>query len=194
MHSLTSVTVRGSIAEGKHSYALNVASSSTGTAEGTVSTNGQVVNLKEVGGTGYFRGSKSFLEASGATADQAARAANIWYAGPASGQPFSSFASFLDTTQLVSGLTSDTVTAQTTWSRGGTAKVGGRPAVVLVGKSTGKNGGAGKVYVASSGTPYVLAITATKGSDRGTITFSAFDQPVTVTPPPHPENISQLGQ
>jgi hypothetical protein len=74
----------------------------------------------------------------------------------------------------------------------GTAMVGTRPTVRLAVTSARVTNTA---YVLASSPHYVLRIqrTATSGSDAGEVTFSAFDEKFSVTPPP-PDQVFHLDE
>jgi hypothetical protein len=73
-------------------------------------------------------------------------------------------------------------------TKGKTTKINGQPAIAL--KLTRKLY-TGTLYVATTGQPYPLKLTKT-GQETGQTTFTNWNDPVTVTPPAHAIDMSQL--
>jgi hypothetical protein len=75
-----------------------------------------------------------------------------------------------------------------TVTKGARTKVSGQPAIAL---KLARKLYTGTLYVATTGHPYPLKLTKT-GREAGQSTFSEWNDPVTVSPPPHAIDISQL--
>jgi hypothetical protein len=106
-----------------------------------------------------------------------------WLKGPASG-PLGQIGAFIDMEKEVPLILSGSGKI----TKGKTAKLSGQPAIIL--KQEHKLY-AGVLYVAATGQPYPLKLTKT-GQETGQITFTGWNDPVTVTPPTNAVEISQL--
>ncbi|OAR25011.1 hypothetical protein A8W25_20260 [Streptomyces sp. ERV7] len=83
--------------------------------------------------------------------------------------------------QLVSGMDDDK-SDRTGMTKGADTVVAGVPAVTLTKKKS--DGSAVTMYVAKEGPAHLLKVAETGGDEPGTVTFSDYDKPVTITPPP----------
>jgi hypothetical protein len=73
-------------------------------------------------------------------------------------------------------------------TKGATVKLGGQPAIAL---KLVRKLYKGTLYVATTGQPYPLKLLKT-GEETGDTTFTRWNDPVTVTPPPHAVEIAKL--
>ncbi len=186
MRHASSFTISGRVTEGGKVVVLQTTATSSGDGYGTITLQGQPLHLIADHGTTYLRASAAFWQ----QADPAMAAkAGDWVAyGPGSG-PSTSFAQFFSTRQLASTFTAK----HNVWSRGGTATVRGQRALRINGRGPQ---GSGSLYVAASGTPYLLAEVAQgtgSGASGGTIYLSGYNRKVTVTPPPNPVTLPAAG-
>jgi hypothetical protein len=175
----------------------------TGSAEGTFSQQGLTAKIVVTGGKFYLQGKELFSKFAGPQAG--ALIGDRWVIIPTS--VLSGVDAFTDVQKFASCLASD----HGTLSKGGTGSVDGQAAVILVDKGDKPGTQAGKLYVAASGTAYVLRLEdtgkATAGgsssssqcggsadsASTGTLTLSRFNQTVSVTPPPDALDLSKLG-
>lgn len=95
--------------------------------------------------------------------------------------------------ELVAGMDDDK-SDRTGMTKGADTVVAGVPAVTLRGKKK-SDGSAVTMYVAKQGPAHLLKVVETGGDEPGTVTFSDYDKPVTITPPPADEimDLEKLG-
>ncbi len=181
--SVKSVHVKGTINQSGKPLTLDVSVGSSA-AEGSIGVGGGTMDLRLVDGTTYFRGDSKVFAAFGANAAQSSIAAGRWIKDTSSNGPAGSFSSFLDEQKLFDAL----LTPQGTITKGGTATVNGKKAVVLVDSSSA----GGKLYVADTGEALPLRIERT-GSNGGRVDFLDYGVDVQVDAPSGAVDISQLG-
>jgi hypothetical protein len=100
--------------------------------------------------------------------------ADKWLQTTASNKDFGPLASLLDISQFVSNLQpSGTVTKQAVTTVDGVS--------VISLKDNGPDGGF--MYVASQGTPYIVAISGSGSGDRGTVHFNQYNSATVPSPP-----------
>ena len=178
----SAVHVSGSTVTGGSPITLDLRLVTGKGGRGRLSENGLSFELIEIDGTIYINGSSAFYS---------------HFAGPAAAQLLhgkwlkastsnASFAGLSSLTNLRKLLDAALTTNHKALVAAGTSTVGGQ-AVVGV-KDTAQNG---ILYVATTGPSYPLEITKS-GTGGGTITFSEWDQPVTLTPPANAVDIEQL--
>lgn len=183
-HAIThaqSVHVSGSIVAGSTPLNLDLTLVSGKGGRGQMSEGGlsfKIVNIRQ---TVYIQGTHAFWQHFGGSA-----AAHLldgrWLKAPATGQ-FASIAALTDMQKLMGSV----LLKHGALNKGSTTTVNGKQVVGVTSKSEG-----GTLYVATTGPPYPVEIRRT-GSTGGRITFDRFNQPVTLTPPPHAVDVSQLG-
>ena len=178
-----SVHVKGTINQSGKALTLDVSVGSTA-AEGSIGVGGGTMDLRYVNGTTYFRGDSKVFAAFGANAAQSSLAAGRWIKDTSSNGPAGSFSSFLDEKKLFEAL----LTPDGTVSKGGTATVNGKKAVILVDSSSA----GGKLYISDTGAALPLRIERT-GSDGGRVDFLDYDADVNVDAPSGALDLSQLG-
>jgi hypothetical protein len=108
--------------------------------------------------------------------------AGKWFVVPASSSGFGSFTPFTDLQKLMNQI----LTASGRVEKGDETKVADQPAIVL---EDTKNGGT--LYVATTGPAYPLQLKPGKNR-TGTISFTDWDQPVTLTAPKDALNYAKL--
>jgi hypothetical protein len=178
----TSVRVIGSFTTGGRSLSLDLSLVAGVGGEGTVTQDGLSFRIIRIGTKAYFSASEGFWQHfDGAAAAQLF--AGRWIETGASDGQFASLTALTEMRALLSSAlsTSDPLTL------GKTVSIGGRPALALLDTSHG-----GTVYVASSGTPYPLAVSA--GSAHSLITFESWNVPVKLVAPSDPVDLSALPQ
>ncbi len=179
--SAGSVHVSGTIKSGAAPVTIDLNLAAGKGARGEISENGASFKLILVGGTAYISGSKAFYRSLGGAA-AAQLLDGKWLKASATGGEFASFNSLANMRQLID----TTLAAHGTLTKGATSTVDGQEAIAVT--DTNKTG---TLYVATSGKPYPVAITK-GGSENGKITFSNWNQPVTITAPANAVDLSEL--
>ncbi len=148
--------------------------------DGTVTLNGNVVDLDLIGGDVYFKAPAAFWTAEGLSAAAAAQLADQWVEEPAGSSEASDFSGLSSLTDVSSTLENHGALAA-----GGTGNVDGQ-AVVFVKDTTD----GGTLAVATSGPAYPLQLSQTKGSGTGVLTYSNWNavpaSPCRPAPSPYP--------
>ncbi|MFJ8542863.1 hypothetical protein ACIRFH_12770 [Streptomyces sp. NPDC093586] len=162
---------------------IDMAMDRQGACAGTVSMDGQgKAEVIKTGGTLYMKYDERFLRAQSegepaADTDAAvAMLADRWTKMSATGQDAKDMTSFCD----LDAMLDDTEVAGQDVTRGETTTVGGTPAIVLREKDGADRN---TLYVAAEGKPYLLRFDSASEKDPGTMTFSAYDEPVTAKAP-----------
>jgi len=185
-----SFTVSGLVHDGSQTTGLNVTANSAGNGFGSVTLNGQKVQIVKVGSNVYFRGGAGFWRNQGGSS-AAAIFANRWVEGPASNSAFQQLASFFSTSQLTDQFLGNS-SSSASLTKAGTSSINGQPVLVLNGHDRTGNAG-GSIFIATTGQPYVIRVTlAPGGSATGGVTFSRFNAPVNPSAPKGAINVSQL--
>jgi hypothetical protein len=182
-----SVRIQGSITQGSHTISLSLLVNGNGDGGGTFVQSGSVIKLKRVGPLLYFNAPKKFW-ASHATKAETKSYGGKWIDVSATDTRFKSFDQFLNAGDLVTAVfeghpTPLTVSAPTTYK--------GHP-VVIVSDTFGTTGKTttSSLYVASTGKPVVYRIVDKSPSEKGSIVFSRYGKPVSISTPPEPINLS----
>jgi len=177
----TAVHVSGSLKSGGAPVTLNLSLVAEKGAQGEISQNGASFKLILVGNTAYISGSPSFYRSLGGSA-AAQLFKGKWLKASATSGEFASFKQLADMRQLID----TTLAAHGTLVKGATTTVNGQPVIAIT--DSAKDG---TLYVATTGKPYPLQI-AKGGSESGTITFSNWNQPATITAPSSSVDLSEL--
>ncbi len=177
----TAVHVSGSLKSGGAPVTLNLSLVAEKGAQGEISQNGASFKLILVGDTAYISGSPAFYRSLGGSA-AAQLFKGKWLKASATSGEFSSFKQLADMRQLID----TTLAAHGTLVKGATTTVNGQPVIAITDGSKD-----GTLYVATTGKPYPLQI-AKGGSESGTITFSNWNQPATITAPSNSVDLSEL--
>lgn len=173
--SATSVKIAGSVTQGTQTVSLDVSASTLGVGQGTIGIGTGVATVRQVGGTIYFMGTTAFwTQQSGQSAAQLF--AGKWVKTAATTSSGQSLAQFLNSHNFMVQLFGSNL-ANSHFVKVGTAKVGGRSAIVISGVDP-KNKTTGRIYVAKSGTPYVLKIAVGGKGLSGSLTFSNYNRPI----------------
>jgi hypothetical protein len=159
------VHIAGSGKSGGTALSLDVVDGH-GKGGGSISVNGETFETVLDGTTIYLRAdAASWTKLSSGNAALANLLAGKWLKTTTSNQDFSDFQGLLDISQFVSNLSpSGTVT------KGAVTTIGGVSVIPL--KDTGSDGG--MLYVASTGTPFIVSISG-GGGDQGTLTFDHYN-------------------
>jgi hypothetical protein len=178
----SAVHVAGSIVTGGTPLDIDLSLVAGKGGRGRLSENGLSFELVELDGTVYINGSSAFFSRlAGSSAAQLLH--GKWLKVPTSN---ASVAQFSSLTELRKLLDAALATDNKTLVAAGTSTVNGQ-AVVGVRDSSQ----IGTLYVATTGPPYPIQITK-KGTGGGTITFSEWDRPVTLTAPTNVIDLEQL--
>ncbi len=178
----SAVHVSGSTVTGGSPITLDLSLVTGKGGRGRLAENGLSFEVIEIDNTIYISGSSAFY---------------THFAGPAAAQLLhgkwlkastsnASFAGLSSLTELHKLLAAALTTDDKALVAAGTSTVGGQPVVGV--KDTAQNG---ILYVATTGTSYPLEITKS-GTGGGTITFSEWNRPVTLTAPTNAVDIEQL--
>ncbi|MYR41363.1 hypothetical protein [Streptomyces sp. SID5910] len=162
---------------------IDLAMDRQGECAGTMSLDGQGrAELIKTGGTLYMKYDEKFLRAQSegepaADTDAAvAMLAGKWTKMAATGQDAKDLAGFCDLDSMLGEMESSGQDV----TRGKAATVGDRPALVLHEKDGADRN---TLYVATEGKPYLLRFDSASPTDPGTMTFSAYDEPVAAKAP-----------
>jgi hypothetical protein len=157
----------------------------TGAATGSMTINGQTIELLRIGETVYFKGSPAFWRSIGG-ASAAELLKGRYLKVPASRPDFAEISSFTDLTKNSKELLSPDGEI----SKGQRKTIRGIEAIGLVDSSDGAN-----LYIALQGEPYPLQIVGGKKDDSGSLEFFDYGKPVKVTAPPADQvvDVSKLG-
>jgi hypothetical protein len=181
--SASSVHISGTIgAGGPTTIDLTLARNEGG--KGELKTNGMSFQIISTGGKVYFKTDAAALQKLTGAGIAGQLLEGRWIVAPSSLGRVSSFNALTDLTKLFNTLTSSLGVLR----KGDTTKVNGQPAIAVT--STRKGGG-GTLYVATTGQPYPLQLTGSKGN-AGTISFDRWDEPATISPPANPVDFSRL--
>jgi hypothetical protein len=139
-------------------------------AVGTMTLDGDVLNLLRVGDDVYLKGSRSFWTTYANAA--VAKLMGVKYVKTSVGDDrFTDIASFTDLSESADGF----LEPDGTITKSGKRTIAGQPAIGLVSRDETD----GILYVATTGRPYPLSIEA-KGNN---LTFTGYGEPVTVRAP-----------
>ncbi|HEY2215254.1 MAG TPA: hypothetical protein VGH31_09380 [Acidimicrobiales bacterium] len=184
---LGSVRILGNVQQSTGDIILSLDVNGDGEGGGTFKQQGSTIQLKRIGPLLYFNAPAKFWSAH-ATAAQTKQYGGKWIEVSALDSRFTSFDQFLDAGDLVAAVfqghsTPLTVTKPTTYQ--GHKVVIVEDTVTVKGKKS-----SGKMYIESTGTPYVLKIVDRGPSENSTIYFSNYGAPKSITVPPEPINLS----
>jgi hypothetical protein len=178
-----SVHVAGNIVSGGTPIKLDVSMARKNDAEGSMSTNKLSFNLVRVGDTLYIQGSDAFYKHfAGAAVAQLLH--GRWMKASTTTGQLKSLAPLTNIDALFNAIRSN---------HGGLANKGtttyqGQKVVEIRDSSDGS-----RLYVAATGKPLPVAIVGGKKGDSGSIRFSDWNAPVSISAPKNALDISQLG-
>jgi hypothetical protein len=190
----------GKDASGDINFEIDVAGKNT--AKGSLTSGGATAEFVYTGTTFYLRGRKFFDKVAGAAVGQ--RIGDHWVSLPAASAGTSQLQEFTDPGKLADCIGSQ----HGTLSKGGTSSVNGSDAVVVVDAGDKPGTSPGKLYVATSGTPFPLKLEQTGpakagGTDttcggnstltQGSGVFDQYNSSISVTAPKGALDISTLG-
>jgi hypothetical protein len=164
-----SFSVRGSVDQPKMNLSLNLTLSASGAATGTLSINGGLVEIREIAGTGYFKGDTTFWTAN-SNATTAQLFAGKWIYAPITNSLFSGFRSFLSPKTFIHTFFGTTSGPFTKSSK--TTKVDGKQTIGVM------SNGPGTMYVATSGTHFIVKVQGSKTGSSAILTFGSYNNSV----------------
>ncbi|MFJ5643689.1 hypothetical protein [Streptomyces sp. NPDC093223] len=184
MTNLKSFRAKGTVTTDGKNMTVDMVVAGKGNCLGTFGFHGGKGQIRWYGGDTYMKGDKTFWTEvgggeKGVSPQQAAAVSELlagrWLKTPAGSTDTDDEFPFCDTASIFAKDTSDS-----SLTRGADTSVDGRSAVTL----TGKDGAATRtLVVAAEGQPYQVRITAEGGEEPQTLELSAFNKPVTLTPP-----------
>ena len=142
---------------------------------------GSRFELIVVDGTVYIKGSPAFYSHFGGSA-AAQLFRGKWLKAPVTGGELASLASLTNLGKLLE----QTLSSNGALVRGATTTVASQPVVEL--RDTAHNG---SLYVATTGQPYPIEIVK-RGAETGHVSFTRWNQPVTLAAPADAIDLSQL--
>jgi len=176
----SAVHVAGSIFDNGVPLTLDLSLVSGKGGIGQLSEAGFALRVITVGKNVYVKGTPAFL-AHFASPAAARTFAGQWLRAPASGA-FAPIASLTNMQQLFSRV----LLSHGVLKKGGTTTVNGKRVIALRDSTQG-----GTLYVATTGPPYPVEVVK-QGAAGGRIVFDRINQPVTLSPPAHSRDLSQV--
>jgi len=172
--SAESVRVSGNMSEGGSTIGLNLALDADAGGAGTVTIDGQLLELIVTPDTAYLKGDDAFYTSFGLEG-AAQLLAGKWLAMPADSPDAAELVQFADIESLAGILE-----AEGTISKGESNTINGVGAISLIDEGAADNG---VLWVATEGAAYPLRVNA--GDDPSqAVDFTAYGEPVEVTAPP----------
>jgi hypothetical protein len=178
----SSFSVSGTIDQPKTDLTLNLSLSASGMSQGSLLINGEQVQIRVIGGTGYFNGDAAFWTKNG-NAATAQVFAGKWIYAPISNSLFSSLRAFLSPRSFIHSFLG---TTKGPYSKSGTSSISGKQAVGV------RANGPGTMYVETSGGHFVVKVQASTGGSSGSLTFNSYGVPVHPTKPPGGVSLQSL--
>jgi hypothetical protein len=179
--SASAVHVSGSLVSGGAPITLDLTLVSGKGGKGRISENGLSFELIQVDGNAYISGSNEFYEHfAGAAAARLLQ--GKWLEAPATTGSFATLGSLTNMQKLL-----ETALVQSgTLTKGATTTVSGQSVVPITDSTQ-----SGTLYVATTGKPYPVQISKS-GAGGGSISFTGWDQPVTIAAPANAISLSEL--
>jgi hypothetical protein len=178
----SSFSVSGTINQPKTDLTLNLSLSASGMSQGSLVINGEHVQIRVIGGTGYFNGDTAFWTKNGSAA-AAQVFAGKWIYAPIANSLFSGLRAFFSPRSFIHSFLG---TTKGPFSKSGTASFGGKPAVGV------SANGPGTMYVETSGGHFIVKVQASTAGSSGALTFSSYGVPVHPTKPPGAVSLQSL--
>jgi hypothetical protein len=179
--SAKSVHVAGALSSGGSPITLNLDLIAGLGGRGQISESGLTFELIVVGGTAYIKGSPSFYSHFGGAA-AAQLFQGKWLKASATSGELATLASLTNLGRLLD----QALASRGALVKGATTTVSGQPVVELRDTS-----GDGSLFVATTGQPYPIEIVK-RGSETGHVSFTRWNAPVALRPPPNAIDLSQL--
>ncbi|WP_254705790.1 hypothetical protein [Streptomyces vilmorinianum] len=169
------------------SMTIDLALDSKGACTGKIGIKEATADLLRADGIMYMKGDEKFWQVSageeGASAEEGKAMAELFKGRwmKMTDKNAGELADLCDLDKMVKEMDKDRADRKG-MTKGADADVNGQPAVTLTKKKS--NGETLTMYVAKEGEPYVLKTVEVGGDEPGTLVFSDFNKPVTVTAPP----------
>ena len=179
----SSVHIAGRLSSGGSPIALDMYLASGQGGRGKLAENGLSFELIVVDNSIYIKGSPAFYSHFGGSA-AAQLFRGKWLKAPASSGELASLASLTDLSKLID----QALTNTSSLVKGATTSLNGQPVVELT--DAAKDG---SIYVATTGKPFPVQLVK-HGSESGKVTFSGWNQPITLTPPPNAINLGAFAK
>lgn len=182
--SLKSVHIAGTMSDNGSKITLDMSLDTQGNCTGSITSNGQKVNLVSVaGGQVYMKAGANFWQgAAGMPAATAASFATKWVTG----KSLASFGTICNLSQLTKSINDSTV-AQDKPKFVGTDKVNGIDVVKI--QVVDKDKATSTLFVAATSPHNVIQVAGPKS--QGSVTFTQFNAPVKPTAPTGALNLDQ---
>jgi hypothetical protein len=180
--SASSAHVAGKLVSNGTRITLDLSLARDKGAKGSVSINGLGFDLVKIGDTAYIKGSDAFYRHFAGPAI-AQLIHGKWIKAPTTSKQFRSFAALAS----VSGIFAEIAAHHGKLVNDGKTTYEGQPVVVIRDVSDGS-----KLYVAATGRPYPVAIVGGQSRQSGTVTFSDWNQPVSLSAPSGALDVSQF--
>ncbi len=177
----SSVHVAGALSSGGTPLTLDMDLVSGRGGRGQISENGLSFELIVVGDTVYIKGSPAFYSHFGGAA-AAQLFQGKWLKAPVSGGELASLASLTNLSRLLD----QALASHGTLAKGATTTIAGQPVVELRGAAN-----TGSLYIATTGQPYPIEVVK-RGSETGHVSFTRWNDPVSLTAPSGAIDLSQL--
>lgn len=179
--SAKAVHVSGAISDAGQALTLDITIVKDAGGQGTMSESGLKFEIIRVGNKAYIKGSDAFLRKfAGAAGAQLLH--GKWLQGSATAGDLAALAPLTDIGKLFNGA----LGSHGKLENKGETTFKGQKVVAITDTTEG-----GTLYVASTGTPYPVAIVG--GKDKGTITFDNWNDTVSITAPKGAVDMSKLG-
>jgi hypothetical protein len=175
-----SVRVTGSVASAAAPLSLDLQIKQSVGAKGKISEGPLSFELVRVGENVYIKGSSQFYKHFGGT-EAAKLLQGKWLKAPAGSGEFRTLGGLTDIHALFDTLLAEERGASL--ARGATSTVNGQKVVAVQNKSKG-----GVLYVATTGKPFPIRVSKSGGTG-GTVTFSDWNAPGTISAPAASETI-----
>jgi hypothetical protein len=180
--SASSAHVAGKLVSDGTRITLDLSMARDEGAKGSVSVNDLGFDLVKIGDTAYIKGSDAFYRHfAGATVAQLIH--GKWVKAPTTSKQFRSFADLAS----VSGLFARISANHGKLVNDGKVTYQGEPVVVIRDASDDS-----KLYVAATGKPYPVALAGGRKNQSGTVTFSDWNEPVSLSAPSGALDVSQF--
>jgi hypothetical protein len=177
-----SFTVSGTVDQPKMDLTLDLSLSASGISEGSLVINGEHVQIRRIDGIGYFKGDAAFWT-NNASAAAAQEFAGKWIYAPIRNSLFSGLRSFLSPRTFVQAFFGSD---QGPFTKKGLTKIDGTRVVGVMAD------GPGTMFVAESGSPYIVGVQGSQGTSSGSLRFSAYGDSVHAVKPTGAVNLGAL--
>jgi hypothetical protein len=174
--SVSSFTYIESAKKGNQSDTLHISAGvGSGVSQGTIGIGKGKATVRALAGTIYLNGNAAFWTTEGGRAAATAYA-NRWVSTSETSINGKSLVPLVDGATFFQQVFSSNLTSSV-FTLAGTAKVNGKKATVVSIHNT-KTKSTGRLYVARSGSPYVLRLVANSSKGDAVVTFSDYNRPV----------------